>query len=79
MPADTALNTLSFIASLAAAGLWFASARVSIPKVVTGTYGGGGDTAHLLTRALRRQSRLSAYGALCAAIAAASQAVSLAL
>jgi hypothetical protein len=71
------LNWLTVVTSIAAAALWFSSALVKIPNVVTGTYGGGGDTAHLLPPALRRQSRLSAYGALCAAIAAASQALAL--
>ncbi len=73
------LNWLMIATSIGAAGFWLVSAGVKIPDVTTGTYGGGGDTAHLLPPALRRQSRFSACGAVCAAVAAGCQAVVLTL
>jgi hypothetical protein len=54
-----------------AAVLWLLSALVKIPDILDS--GLEGETT--ITAAMKRQARLSAAGAICAAISAASQAI----
>jgi hypothetical protein len=69
MDLTSVLNWMSAVASFLAAASWFRSAAVSLPKEITSGFGGVGGTAQVLGDALRRQSRLSAWGAACAAVA----------
>lgn len=79
MAIEAALNWLSVLAALFAAAFWFASAAVRLPGKITVGYGGSGGSVQELGDAVRRQSRLSALGAVSAGIAALCQAVALAL
>jgi hypothetical protein len=76
------LNTVSVLFAVLAAILWFASGLVRMPSDLQV----GGLFANplipeldALPKALKRQSRLSAWAAICAGVSAASQAVILAL
>jgi len=81
------LDALSVLTALGAAFLWYRSAivktpinftsyTVQVPTAFGSTVGvGGSPNLEVLGRALQRQSRLSAWAALCAAASAASQAI----
>ena len=73
------LNWVSVVFAVLAAAFWFWSASVGLPNRITIGFGGSGGSVQVLGDALRWQARLSALGATCAAVAAASQAVALAL
>ena len=75
----TILNWISVVFAALAAGFWLWSATVSLPERITSGFGGSGGSAQVLGDALRWQARLSALGATCASVAAASHAVALAL
>lgn len=68
------LNIITVVASIGAAGFWAASAFVVFPTQITSGYGGIGGSAQELGDAVRRQSRLSAIGAVFACIGALAQA-----
>ena len=63
-------NWVSAAFALLAAIFWFWSAWVPLPEKITSGYGGSGGSAQVFGDALRRQARLSAYGAACAAVSA---------
>lgn len=65
----------SIAAALLAAGFWFWSATIRLPKEITSGYGGSGGSMQTLGDRLRLQSRLSASAALFAGISAVLQAV----
>jgi hypothetical protein len=94
------LTWASALFAIAAAVLWFMSARVTTPdsfsihvvrsnspfgqplgQPLGATFVGTAHSADLveLANALRRQSKLSAYAAVCAAASAVAQAIALAL
>jgi hypothetical protein len=58
-----------------AAGFWFWSAAIRLPKEITTGFGGVGGSMQTLGDKLRLQSRLSATAAVFAALAALAQAV----
>lgn len=78
MSISAALNYLSAAAALTAAGLWLWSARVQVGKL-SGTLNGIAPSILKLGEAVAKQSRLSAAGAVCAAVAALFQGVALLL
>jgi hypothetical protein len=53
----------STISALSAAGFWFWSATIKLPKEITSGYGGVGGSVQTLGDKLRFQSRLSATAA----------------
>lgn len=65
----------STIAALLAAGFWFWSAAIKLPKEITSGYGGVGGSVQTLGDQLRIQSRLSATAAVFAGLSALTQAV----
>jgi hypothetical protein len=65
----------SIASALLAAGFWFWSAAVKLPKEITSGYGGVGGSMQALGDNLRFQSRLSAVAAIFAGLAALLQAV----
>lgn len=76
MGSGLVLNGVSIVFAFLAAFFWFWSARgVPLPEKITSGWGGSGGTAQVLGDALRRQAELSAYGAICAAVSAISQAI----
>ena len=73
------LSWVSVVFASLAAVFWGWSALVRLPERVTSGWGGSGGSAQAMGDALRRQARLSQFGAACAAVAAAAQAVLLLL
>lgn len=79
----TILNILSAFLALVAAAFWLASATVVLPKAIESIDGGSfdqttpkpDDDLDRLTKGLRKQSKLSANGAIAAALAAFFQGV----
>lgn len=65
------LMVIEVIAALLAAGFWFASAKVSVPPLLETTL----DGPNSITEIMKRQSRLSGFGAMAAAVAAIIQTV----
>jgi hypothetical protein len=83
---DFLLQIASAICAFVAAGFWLASALVRLPKTIRqtdfdpiGTDPKPRDDQNQLTTRLRRQSRLSAFAAISAAISAALQGLALLL
>lgn len=72
---DFWLSVVTAMASLIAAGFWAASAIVKLPTLIASGYGGVGGSAQQLGDAVRRQSMLSAFGAVFACIAALAQCI----
>jgi hypothetical protein len=73
------LNWVIVIFAFLAAAFWLWSSTQRLPKKITSGWGGSGGSAQELADKLRRQSALSAIGALFAAIAAFFQGLALAL
>jgi hypothetical protein len=65
----------SIISALLAAGFWFWSSTIKLPKEITSGYGGAGGSVQVLGDKLRFQSRLSAIAASFAGLSAVLQAV----
>ncbi|MCW5691613.1 MAG: hypothetical protein KIT48_04550 [Pseudolabrys sp.] len=70
------LQWASTISALLAAGFWFWSATIKLPKEINSGYGGVGGSVQTLGDKLRFQSRLSAMAAVFAGISALTQALS---
>lgn len=69
------LQWASTISALLAAGFWFWSATIKLPKEITSGYGGAGGSVQTLGDKLRFQSRLSAIAAFFAGLSALTQAI----
>jgi hypothetical protein len=69
------LQWTSTICATLAAGFWFWSAAIKLPKQITSGYGGIGGSVQTLGDNLRFQSRLSAVAAVFAGLSAFSQAL----
>ena len=69
-----ALNVLSAMLALLAAVFWFLSSRPKLPDRVPSLYGESSPEQQQVLGALRAQSRLSAWGAIAAGLAALCQA-----
>lgn len=77
------LNAASALFAIAAAVVWLRSARVKTPERIDAMWSAdgfaGGPALEALAAGLRRQSHLSAWAAVLAAVAASLQAVALGL
>ena len=73
----TMLNLGTAFFAVLAAGFWFASAMVKIPKEITMGWGGAGGTAQKLGDAVRHAGKRSGMAAASAGVAAICQGVSL--
>lgn len=73
----TLLNVAAILFAFLAAGLWFASACVNLPKQINMGWGGVGGTAQDLVDAVRRAAIRSGFAAACAGAAATCQGASL--
>ena len=69
------MQWMSTICALLAAGFWFWSATIKLPKEITSGYGGVGGSVQTLGDKLRFQSRLSGLAAVFAGLSASSQAL----
>jgi hypothetical protein len=69
------LTWISMISALFAAGFWFWSATIKLPKEITSGFGGSGGSVQTLGDKLRFQSRLNAVAAFFAGLAALLQAI----
>ena len=68
------LSVISAVAALLAGGLWFISAFVTVPDVVTKAFWGHGNPGmQRIVDALRRQARWSVAADLAATVAAVAQ------
>jgi hypothetical protein len=57
------LAWISIVSALLAAGFWFWSAAIKLPKEITSGYGGVGGSVRTFGNKLRFQSHLSALAA----------------